>query len=83
MLNLLEINEITLLLIKCYFVYSSIIALDHYIFKLKFNTIKKKVKTIRKITFLKNLRELKINLSFFEYYQKFIRNYTIIIKLLI
>ena len=33
--------------------------------------------------FLRNLRELKIDLGFFEYYRKFVKDYTIIIRLLI
>ena len=47
-LNLLKINEITLLFIKCHFIYSSIIVFDYYVFKLNLNIIKKKIKIIRK-----------------------------------
>ena len=38
------------------------------------------MKIIQKITFSRNFQELKINLNFFNYYQQFIKNYTIIIK---
>ena len=82
-MNLLETSEITLLLIKCHFVYSNITALDHHIFKLRFNTMKKKVKTIRQMIFSRNLRELKTSLDFFGYYRKFVKDYAIIIRLLI
>ena len=45
--------------------------------------MKKKMKTIRKIILLRNLRKLKTDLNFFEYYRKFVKDYTIIIKSLI
>ena len=45
--------------------------------------MKEKMKTIRKMIFSKNLRKLKTDLNFFEYYRKFVKNYTIIIKSLI
>ena len=54
-LNLLKINKITLLFIKCHFAYLSIIVFNYYIFKLNLNIIKEKIKIIRKITFLRNL----------------------------
>ena len=41
------------------------------------------MKTIQKMIFSKNLRKLKINLNFFEYYRKFVKDYAIIIKSLI
>ena len=72
-----------LFLIKCHFAYSNIIVFDYYIFKLDFNIMKKKMKMIRKMNFLRNLRELKIDLGFFEYYRKFIKDYAIIVKSLI
>ena len=45
--------------------------------------MKEKMKMIRKMIFSRNLQKLKIDLNFFKYYQKFIKNYAIIIKLLI
>ena len=56
--------------------------MNHYVLKLNFS-ITKKIKTIRNIQFSRNLRKLKINLKFFEYYRFFVDYYVKITKLLI
>ena len=65
---MLENSNVTLVLSKYYFVYLSIKALNYYIFRLDLNIIKEKINTIEVIKFLYNLRDLKINLRFFDYY---------------
>ena len=75
-------NEIILILLKCYFVYFNIKTLEYYIFRLKLNIMKEKIKIIRKIKFFRNLKKLKIKLKFFEYYKVFVNYYVIIAKLL-
>ena len=82
-LNLLKISEIILSLVKCHFAYLNIIVYYYYVFKLNLSIMKKKLKIVRKIIFSRNLRELKIDLNFFDYYQKFVKNYAIIVKSLI
>ena len=73
----------TLTLKKCYFVYFFIQILSYYIFKFELNITKKKIQTIRQIKFLTNLRDLKINLKFFEYYRFFVNYYVNIVKFLV
>ena len=80
--SLLKNNDIIFSLIKCYFAYSSIKVLNHYVFRLNFNTAKKKITTIKNMIFLKNLRDLKVNLKFFDYYRFFIDYYATIARLL-
>ena len=76
-------SEVTLALAKYYFAYFNIKVLNYHVFKLKLSTTKKKVDVIRRIKFLKNLRELEVDLEFFEYYRDFVNHYITIIKLLI
>ena len=80
---MLKDSEVTLALVKYYFVYFNIKILNYHVFKLKLNITKKKVDVIRRIKFLRNLRELKVDLRFFEYYRHFVNHYIAIVKLLI
>ena len=80
---MLKDSEVTLALAKYYFVYFSIKVLNYYVFKLELNIAKKKINVICRIKFLRNLKELEINLRFFEYYRDFVDHYTTIARLLI
>lgn len=70
-LRFLKKFEMTFVLKECYFKYSNIKVLKHYIFKLNFNILKK-MKTIKNFRFSRIFKKLKITLNFFEYYQKFV-----------
>ena len=48
-----------------------------------FNTIEKKIETIRNMKFSRNFRDFKIDLKFFNYYRFFVNHYAIIIKSLV
>ena len=45
-----------------------------------FNTIEKKIETIRNMKFSRNFRDFEIDLNFFNYYRFFMNYYAIIIK---
>ena len=45
-----------------------------------FNTIEKKIETIRNIKFSRNFRDFEVDLNFFDYYRFFVNYYVIIIK---
>ena len=45
-LNILNHSEVTLFLLKCYFIYSLIKAFEHHVFRLKLNIFKKKIKIV-------------------------------------
>ena len=75
-----KLNEITLILLKCHFIYFNIKTFEHYVFQLKLNIMKEKIETIRKIKFFRNLKKLKIKLRFFKYYKFFVNHYAIITK---
>ena len=79
----MENSEVTLALAKYYFAYLNIKALDYYVFKLELSTTKKKVDVIRRMKFLKNLKKLKVDLEFFEYYRDFVNHYVAIVRPLI
>ena len=80
---MLKNNEIILNFNKCYFAYSSIQVLKHYVFKLSFNITKEKIKIIRQIKFLTILRNFKMKLNFFEYYRFFVNHFVNIVKSLV
>lgn len=82
-LVILKSNEVTLALFKCYFIYSSIKALKHHVSQLRLNTTKKKVEVIKKMKFSRNLKELKVEFEFFNYYRSFVDHYAIIARSLI
>ena len=42
--------------------------------------MKKKIETIKKMKFFRNLQKLKIKLSFFNYYRTFMNHYVVIIR---
>ena len=75
MLIMLENNEITLTFFKCHFAYFSIKALNHHVSQLKLNILSEKIEIIQKMKFSRNLRKLKIELDFFEYYRIFVDYY--------
>ena len=79
----LKNSDVTLILKKYHFAYLSIQILKHYVFKLELNIAKKKVEIIRQIKFPVNLKELKVNLNFFEYYKLFVNHFANIAKLLV
>ena len=83
MLTILENSKIVLILFKYYFAYFSIKVLSHHVSRLKLNTMKKKIEIIRKLKFFRNLRELEVELSFFNYYRTFVNHYVVIIQSLI
>ena len=72
MLRLLKKSNVTLTLKKCHFVYFNIKTLKHYVSKLKFNILKKKIEAIRFFRFSRTFRELKTIMKFFNYYRKFV-----------
>ena len=80
MLTILENSEMILTLFKCHFAYFSIKVLNHHVSRLRLSTMKKKIETIRKMKFLKNLRKLKIELNFFDYYRTFVNHYVVIAR---
>ena len=80
MLTILEDSEMILTLFKCHFAYFSIKVLNHHVSRLRLNTMKKKIEIIRKMKFLRNLRKLKIKLSFFDYYCTFVNHYVVITR---
>ena len=45
-----------------------------------FNTIEKKIETIRNMKFSRNFRDLEVDLKIFDYYRFFVNYYAIIIK---
>ena len=69
-LNLLKTNEIILSLTKCHFIYSNIIAFNHHIFKLKFNTMKKKSENDSKNNLFKKFARIKNRFKFFRILSK-------------
>ena len=83
MLTILENSEVILTLFKCHFVYFDIKVLNHHVLRLKLNTMKKKIKIIKKMKFFRNLRELKVELNFFDYYCTFVNHYIAIIRSLV
>ena len=78
----LKNSDVTFSLIKCHFAYSNIKVLNYYVSRLNFNTTKEKIVTIKNIIFSKNLRDLKVNLKFFDYYRFFVDYYAAIAKFL-
>ena len=82
MLTIFEDSEMILILFKCYFAYLSIKVLNHHVSRLKLSTMKKKIETIKKMKFFRNLRELKVELNFFDYYRTFVNHYVAITRLL-
>jgi len=68
-LTLLKNSDVTLALSKCHFVYPSIKALGHHVFRLDLSIIKKKINAIKVTKFPRNLRDLKVRLRFFDYYR--------------
>ena len=70
--NLLKKSKITLSLLKCHFVYSSIKTLKHHVNRFDLNTLKEKTDIIRRLIFFKILRKFEIELNFFDYYKKFV-----------
>ena len=73
-------NDVILALSKCHFVYFSIVALDHHVSRLELSIVEKKIEIIRKMSFLRNLRELEMRLRFFDYYRFFVNHYAIIAR---
>jgi hypothetical protein len=71
-LTLLNNFDVTLSLKKCHFVYSSIKALRHHVSRLRLSILKKKIEIIKVLRFSKTLRDLEIELKFFDYYRKFV-----------
>jgi hypothetical protein len=82
-LILLKKSNVTLSLFKSHFDYSSIKALRHHVNRLDINIMKKKIKIIKNFRFFVTLRDLKKELSFFEYYRNFVSWYSFIEKFLI
>ena len=80
MLTILENSEIILTLFKCHFAYFSIKVLSHHVSRLRLSTMKKKIEIIRKMKFFRNLRKLKIELNFFDYYCMFVNYYVALIR---
>ena len=79
-LILLKNNDVILTLFRCHFVYFSIKTLKHHIFRFELSTTKKKMNVIRRMKFFVNLKELEIELKFFNYYRNFVDYYAIIFK---
>ena len=79
-LIMLENNEVTLTFFKCHFVYFNIKALNHHVSRFKLSILSEKIKVIRKMKFSRNLRKLKIELNFFEYYRIFVDYYVAIAR---
>ena len=79
---LLKNSDVTFSLTKCHFAYSNIKILNHHVSRLNFNTTKKKITTIKNMIFSKNLRDLKVNLKFFDYYRFFVDYYALIARFL-
>ena len=70
--RLLKKSEMTLTLKKCHFVYFNIKTLKHYVFRLRFSILKKKIQAIRDFRFSRTFRELETVIKFFDYYRKFV-----------
>ena len=79
----LKNSNVIFSLVKCHFAYSNIKVLNYYVSRLNFNTTKKKITTIKNIIFSKNLRDLKMNLKFFDYYRFFVDHYAAIARFLV
>ena len=48
--------------------------------QLGLGTIKEKIEVVKQMQFLRNLKGLKAELSFFNYYQKYVQQYTAIMQ---
>lgn len=81
--TLLKKSKMTLTFIKCHFAYFNIKTLEHYISRLRLNTIEKKINVIRQMRFSRNLRDFEVKLKFFDYYWFFINHFIAIVKSLI
>ena len=77
---MLKNNEVTLTFFKCYFAYFNIKVLNYPLLRLELNILNEKIKIIRKIKFSRSLRELKIELNFFEYDRIFVNYYVTIAR---
>ena len=82
-LNLLKKSEMTLSFSKCHFAYLSIKTLKHHVNRFNLNTLKEKTDIIRHLKFFKILREFEVELSFFDYYKKFVTWYVVMKRFLI
>ncbi len=82
-LVLLEKSDVILFLFKSHFDYSSIKALRHHVNRLNISIMKKKIEIIKNLRFFVTLKNLKKELSFFEYYNNFVSWYSFIEKSLI
>jgi hypothetical protein len=71
-LTLLKQFDVILSLNKCHFAYSSVKALEHHVSRLELSTLNEKTQAIRELHFSKTLRNLEIELKFFDYYRKFV-----------
>jgi hypothetical protein len=82
-LILLKKSDVILFFFKSHFDYSNIKALRHHVNRLNINIMKKKIKIIKNLKFFVTLKNLKKELSFFEYYRNFVSWYSFIEKSLI
>jgi hypothetical protein len=82
-LILLKKSNVILFFFKSHFDYSNIKALRHHVNRLNINIMKKKIEIIKNLRFFVTLKNLKKELSFFEYYRNFVSWYSFIEKLLI
>ena len=81
-LQVLENSEVSLSLTKCHFVYQSVKLLEHHVSQLEISTAEDKIEVIKKMLFFKTLKQLEVEVSFFNYYRQFIHHYVVIVKLL-
>ena len=75
--NLLKKSKMTLSFSKCHFAYLNIKTLKHHVNRFDLNTLKEKTDIICRLMFFKILRKFEIELSFFDYYKKFVTWYVV------
>lgn len=75
--------EVSLFIRKYHFIHSNIKLHGHFILYLRYTIKNKKIEAIRNKIFIIVLKELKTDVSFFNYYYKCIEKFAIIIKLIL
>lgn len=81
--DVLKRFNVTLNITKCHFVFLFIQTFKHHVSWLRLSTVQEKTKTIKELFFSCIFHQLKNALEFFEYYQKFVSQYTNIAQSLV